>query len=130
MYRLSMAMTVWQEKAERARAALARLREATESAVVYARHDAEAVGAAVLMGAVRGAFEASGKDYSIPVPGGMSIPPELPVGLLLLGIAFSAQTDASADFHAAGAGILAYSGGREAENYMRARGTKKAGEAQ
>jgi hypothetical protein len=125
-----MAITVWQEKAERARAALARLREATESAVVHARHDAETVGAAVIAGAVRGAFEASGKTYAIPAPGGMSIPPEVPLGLLLLGIAFSGQSDASADFHAAGSGVLAYSGGREAENYMRARGALKPGEAQ
>lgn len=125
-----MAITKWQEKAERARAALARLREATESAVVHARHDAETVGAAVIAGAIRGSFEASGKDYSIPVPGGGKMPPELPLGLLLLGIAFSGQTDASADFHAAGSGVLAYSGGREAENYMRTRGALKAGEAQ
>lgn len=123
-------MTKWQEKAERARAALARLREATESAAIHVRHDGEAIAAGTLAGAIRGAFEASGKTYSIPAPGGMSIPPELPLGLLLLGIAFSGQTDATQDFHAAGAGVLAYSGGREAENFMRRRGAMKAGEAQ
>lgn len=120
----------WQEKAERARAALARLREATESAVVHARHDAETVGAAALAGAIRGSFEASGKDYSIPIPGGGRMPPELPLGLLLLAVGFSGQTDASTDFHAAGSGVLAYSAGREAEIYMRTKGALKQGEAQ
>lgn len=125
-----MAMTKWQEKAERARAALARLREATQSAAIHVRHDGEAIAAGTIAGAIRGAFEASGKEYAIPAPGGTKVPPELPLGLLLLGIAFSGQTDVSDDFHAAGSGVLAYSGGREAENFMRARGSKKPGEAQ
>lgn len=125
-----MAISVWQEKAERARASLARLREKFTGVAVHVRHDLEAVGAGGIAGAVRGAFEASGKDYSIPAPGGTRLPPEVPAGLLLLAIAYSKQTDASDDFHAAGAGVLAYSAGREAENYMRLRGSKPPGTVQ
>lgn len=119
-------LTEWKSKAERAAKALARLREATESAVVHARHDAEVVGAGVVAGAIRGAFEATGKDYSIPVPGaGMSIPPEYVGGGLLLALAFSEQTDASADFHSAGSGILAFIGGLQARDFMRDREERK-----
>jgi hypothetical protein len=125
-----MAITVWQEKAERARAALANLREKTKSAVVLGRRAGESIVAAGVAGAVRGSFEASGKDYSIPGPNGSKIPPELPAGGLLLAIALSGKTDASDDLAAAGAGILAYSAGREAENWMRAKGTKPPGAVQ
>lgn len=125
-----MAIVAWKEKAERARAALARLRDATQSAAVHVRHDGEAIAAGGIAGAIRGSFEASGKDYSIPGPGGAKIPPELPLGLLLLAIGFSGQTDASDDFHAAGSGVLAYSAGREAESWMRTKGTKPAGAVQ
>lgn len=113
-------------KATRATKALATLRELAESGIVHARHDAETVGAAVLMGGIRGAFEATGKDFSIPGPGGMKIPPEMPLGLLFLGLGFSGKTDADRDFHSIGSGILAYSGGREAENFMKTRQAKKA----
>ena len=123
-------MSTWMEKAERAQASLAKLREHTKSVIPKVRHDVEAVAAGTLVGAIRGAFEASGKDYSLPGPGGMKIPPEVPLGGLALAIAFSGQTDVSEDLHAIGSGILAYSGGREAENYMRARGTKAPGGVQ
>lgn len=121
-----MAISVWEEKAQRAKAALARLREATTGAVVHARHDGEAIAAAAIAGAVRGAFEATGKKYAIPGPSGTSIPPELVAGGLVLAVAFSGQTEVSDDLHAAGTGVLAYSAGREAENYMRTRATKPA----
>lgn len=114
-------MTQWMEKAERAQAALAKMREHARSVIPKVRHDAEAVVAGTLAGAIRGAFEATGKDYSLPGPGGMKIPPELPIGGLLLALAFSGQTEVSDDLHAAGSGVLAYSGGREAENYFRLR---------
>lgn len=125
-----MAIIKWKEKAERAQRALVRLRDATKGAAIHVRHDGETIGAAALAGAIRGSFEASGKEYAIPAPNGKKLPPELPMGLLLLGIAYSGQTDVSNDFHAAGAGILAYSAGREAEAFMKAKGSKKAGEAQ
>jgi len=114
-------MTAWMEKAERATAALARAREAARSVIPKVRHDGEAIAAGFIAGAVRGSFEATGKDYSLPGPGGMKIPPEVAAGALLLGIAFSGQTEVSDDLHAAGSGILAYSAGREAENYFRTR---------
>jgi hypothetical protein len=125
-----MAITVWQEKAERARAALANLREKTKSAVVIGQRSLMSVAAGGLAGAVRGAFEASGKDYSIPGPGGAKIPPELAIGGLAMAVALSGQTDVSDSVAASGAGVLAYSAGREAENYMRARGAKTPGAVQ
>lgn len=123
----ALTLTEWKKKAIRAKEALQKFREATESAVVHARHDAETVGAAVFAGGVRGAFAATGKDYSIPGPGGAKIPPEVPAGLLLLGIAFSEQTEISADLHAAGSGILGYIGGRQAEEWMRTREVRRNG---
>lgn len=114
-------ITSWKDRAERARKALARTREALDGNIVHTRHDLEAIGAGILAGTVRGAFMATGKDYSIPVPGGGGIPPEVPAGLLLLGLAFSGQTDANADLHAAGSGILAFIGGRQAELWMKTR---------
>ncbi len=125
-----MAIVSWKDKAERARAALARLRETSKDWVTNARHDGETIGAGIAAGAVRGAVEASGKDYSIPGPGGRKVPPEVVAGGLLLAIAYSGQTDVSKDLHALGAGVLAYSGGREAENWMKARGSKPPGVAQ
>jgi hypothetical protein len=123
------AIVSWKDRAERARAALARTRAALDSNIVHARHDIEAVGAGVVAGAIRGSFEATGKDYSIPGPGGAKIPPELPGGLLLLGLAFSGQTDAGADLHAAASGVLAYLGGRQAELWMKTRELAKNGGA-
>lgn len=111
----------WKDKALAARRALARTREAIEGAVPHARHDGEVIGAAIVAGAVRGSFEATGKDYSLPGPGGAKIPPELVGGLLLEALAFSRQTEVSDDLHALGSGVLAYIGGREAELYMRTR---------
>jgi hypothetical protein len=126
-----MAITLWKDKAERARAALARFKKHTTSNMVNARHDAEAVIAGGIAGAIRGSFEASGKDYSLPGPNGSKVPPELLIGGLLLAIGFSGQADeATRDFHSAGSGVLAYSAGREAENYMRLKGTKPAGAVQ
>ena len=126
-----MAISVWQEKAQRARAALANFKEKTKSAVVIAQRAGTSVVAAGLAGAVRGSFEASGKDYSIPGPGGAKVPPELLAGGLSLAAAMSGQADAATNVLAdAGAGILSYSAGREAENYMRSRGTKTPGAVQ
>lgn len=125
-----MAISVWQEKAERARAALANLREKTKSAVVNARRDGTVIGAGILAGTVRGAFEASGKEYVVPGPNGIKVAPELLAGGLALAVAFSGQTEASETLHLAGAGILAYGGGREAEMWMKARGSKAPGVAQ
>lgn len=113
-----MAITVWQERAERARKALAKFKEASESAVLHLRHDGETIFAGAAAGAVRGAFQASGKDYSIPAPGGGKIPPELVISGLLLAAAFSGQTEVSNDLHSLGSGVAAYSAGREAELYM------------
>jgi hypothetical protein len=125
-----MAIVAWKEKAERAAAGLARLREATKSVAAHVRKDGETIAAGGLAGAVRGAFEASGKEYAIPGPNGTKIPPEIPAGLLLLAIAYSKQTDVSDDLHQAGAGVLAYSAGRELEGWMRSRGSKPAGAVQ
>lgn len=125
-----MAIVSWKDKAERARKALANLREASKDWVTNARHDGETVGAGVLAGTIRGAVEASGKEYAIPGPGGRKIAPELVAGGLLLAVAYSGQTEVSKDLHALGAGVLAYSGGREAEIWMKARGTKTPGAAQ
>lgn len=125
-----MAIVSWKDKAESARKALARMREASKDWVTNARHDGETVAAGVLAGTVRGAVEASGKDYSIPAPGGRKVPPELVIGGLLLATAYSGQTEVSKDLHALGSGVLAYSGGREAEMWMKARGTKPPGVAQ
>jgi hypothetical protein len=125
-----MAIVAWKEKAERARAALARFRKASESAAIHVRHDGEAIVAGAVAGAIRGSFEASGKDYSIPGPNNAKIPPELLMGGLLLAIGFSGQTDVSDDFHAAGSGVLAYSAGREAEAFMRLKGSKPPGTVQ
>lgn len=116
---------VWQEKAERARASLAKLRETAVAVIPKVIHATEAIAAGTIAGAIRGAFQATGKDYSLPGPGGMKIPPELPVGTLLLTIALSGQTKVSDDLAAMGSGVLAYSGGREAEQYMTKR--QKAG---
>lgn len=125
-----MAITVWQERAERARSALASLREKTKSAIVHARRDGETIAAGALAGAIRGAFEASGKEYAIPGPNGSKIPPELAIGGLVLAIAYSGKTEVSDDLHAAGAGVLAYSAGREAETFMRLKGAKPPGAVQ
>lgn len=126
-----MAISVWQEKAQRARAALANFREKTKSAVVVGQRAGTSVVAGGLAGAVRGAFEASGKDYSIPGPGGSKIPPELVVGGLGLVAAMSGKLDSATQAVAdSAAGVLAYSAGREAENYMRMRGTKPPGAVQ
>lgn len=125
-----MAIVSWKERAERASARLARFREESKSAVVNTRHNLETVAAAGLAGAVRGAVQATGKEYAIPGPGGMKVPPELVVGGFLLGIAYSGQTDVSRDLHAAGSGIIAYSAGREAEQFMMKRGTKPPGTVQ
>lgn len=111
----------WKEKALRAQRALVRTREALEEAVPNARHDGEVIAGGVLAGMVRGAAMGTGKDYSIPGPGGAKIAPELAVGLLIEALAFSRQTEISRDLHALGSGILAYGAGREAENYMRNR---------
>lgn len=125
-----MAISVWQEKAERARAALATLREKTKSVVAHARRDGETIAGGALAGAIRGAFEASGKEYSVPGPNGMKIPPEVLMAGLVLGVAYSGQTDVSDDLHALGAGIGAYGAGREAEKFMAARGAKPPGAMQ
>lgn len=119
-------MVSWKDRAERARAALAKTRAALDSNIVHTRHDIEAIAAGTVAGAIRGSFEATGKDYSIPGPGGAKIPPELPAGALLLALAFSGQTDSGADLHAAGSGILAYLGGRQAENWMKTREVRRA----
>jgi hypothetical protein len=125
-----MAISVWEEKYERARAGLANLREKTKSVAINARYDLETVAAGGLAGAIRGAFEASGKTYAIPGPNGTMVPPEVPAGLALLAIAYSGKSEASQDFHRAGAGVLAYSAGRELENWMRTKGAKPAGAVQ
>lgn len=125
-----MAISVWQEKAERARAALANLREELKSGVVNARYDGETIMAGGLAGALRGAFEASGKEYAIPGPNGMKIAPEVLIAGGLLAVAYSGQTEVSQDLHRMGAGVGAYSAGREAEIWMKARGTKPPGAAQ
>jgi hypothetical protein len=114
-------MAAWMEKAERAQAAVKRLREHAEATLPKAIHATEAVAAGTLCGAVRGAFEATGKEYAIPGPGGVKIPPEVLIGALTLAVAASGQTDLSDDLFAIGGGVLAYSGGREAENYFRTR---------
>ena len=118
---MSSNLTVWRGKAERAAKALAKLREATQSAVVHARHDGETIAGGAVAGAIRGAFEGTGKDYAIPVGGGMTIPPEMVAGSLALAVAFSGQTDASADFHAFGSGILAFGSGHMAYEWFKAR---------
>ena len=126
-------MSTWMEKAERAQTSLANLRKASAAALPKVIHDSEAIGGGLLMGLIRGAAEATGKDYSIPGPNGIKIPPEVPVGLLFLATALSGQTPVSDDLHAIGAGVLAYSAGREAENFMRLRAANakiKAGEVQ
>jgi hypothetical protein len=120
-FRMAGAIVSWKDRAERARKALAKAREELDGNIVHTRHDLEAVGAGLLAGTIRGAALAAGKDYSIPAPGGSKIPPEVPAGLLLLGLAFSGQTEASADLHAAASGVLAYIGGRQAEEWMRTR---------
>lgn len=125
-----MSMTVWQERAERARTALANFREKTKSGIVLARRAGETVVAAGIAGAIRGAVQATGKDYSIPGPNGAKIPPELVGGGLLLAVALSGQTDATDDLLAAGSGVLAYSAGREAEQYMMRKGAKPPGTVQ
>jgi len=126
-----MAIVAWKERAERARASLANLKAKAKSAVVLGRYAGESVVAAGVMGAIRGSAEASGKDYSIPLPNGKKLAPELPVGGLLLAVAMSGKADdASKDLAAMGAGVLAYSAGREAENYMRTKGTKPPGAVQ
>lgn len=121
------AIVSWKDRALRARAALAKTRDQLDSNIVHTRHDLEAVGAGVIAGAIRGSFEATGKDYSIPAPGGGSIPPELPAAGLLLGLAFSGQTEVNGDLHAAASGILAYIGGRQAEKWMSTREARKNG---
>lgn len=127
-----MAITKWQEKYDRAKAALATFRERTQGVAVQARYTGEAVIAGALAGGLRGAVEASGKEYAIPTPGGgPKVPPELPIGGLLLAVAMSKPKAPSAsDFHAAGTGILAFLGGREAENFMRKRGSLTPGAVQ
>lgn len=126
-----MAIVAWKERAERARASLANFKEKAKSAVVLGRLAGESVVAAAAMGAVRGAAQASGKDYSIPGPNGTKIPPELPVGGLLLAVALSGKADdTSKDIAALGAGVLSYSAGREAEQYMMKRGAKTPGGVQ
>lgn len=114
-------MTQWMEKAERAQASLAKLREHARSVIPHIRHDGETIAGGVVAGTIRGAFEATGKDYSIPGPGKTKLPPEVLGGGLILAVAYSGQTPVSDDLHAFGSGILAYSGGREAEHYMRTR---------
>jgi len=112
-------MTAWMEKAERAQAKLAQFREHAKSVIPKIRHNTESIAAGGLAGAMRGAFQASGKEYAIPVPGtGVKIAPELVIGGLALGVALSGQTEVSDDLHAIGAGVLAYSAGREAEIFM------------
>lgn len=106
------------EKAERATAALKRLRDSSKAQLPRVRHDLEAVSAGALAGAVRGAFQATGKEYALPGPNGLKIAPEIPLGGLVLAVAFSGQTEVSDDLHAIGSGILAYSAGREAELFM------------
>lgn len=119
-------LTQWRKRAERAGVALAKLREATQSSVVHLRHDGETVGAGALAGIVRGAFEGTGKDYSIPLPGGIKLAPEMAIGGTLLLLAFSGQTDASADFHALGSGVMSFGSGMEAYTWMRNRKAVKA----
>lgn len=114
-------MAAWMEKAERAQAAVKRLREHAAATLPKVIHVTEAVAAGTMCGAVRGAFEATGKEYALPGPGGVKIPPELVIGGLALAVAVSGQTAVSDDLHAIAGGVLAYSGGREAENYFRTR---------
>jgi len=114
-------MTQWMEKAERAQAQLKRLREHASATLPKVIHVTEAVAAGTMCGAIRGAFEATGKEYAIPGPGGIKVPPELVIGGLALAVAVSGQTDVSDDLHAIAGGVLAYSGGREAEHFMRTR---------
>lgn len=125
-----MAISVWQEKAERARSQLAALREKTKSAVTYVKRAGEAALGAAIAGSLRGAAEGSGKDYSIPGPNGTKIPPELAIGGLALAVAASGKTEVSDDIANAASGVLAYSAGREAENFMRSKGTKTPGAVQ
>lgn len=114
-------MTAWMEKAERATAAVKRLREHAAATLPKVLHVGEAALAGTMCGAIRGAFEATGKEYAIPGPGGTKIPPELLIGGLALAIAASGQTPVTDNVYAISGGVLAYSGGREAENYFRTR---------
>jgi hypothetical protein len=126
----TMAISKWEEKYDRAKAALANLRERTTGGMVMARYTGEAAVVAGIAGGIRGAVEASGKKYAIPSPGG-DIPPELPASALLLLLAMSKPKGKTAkDFHAGGTGVLSYLTGRSAENFMRKRGSLTPGEVQ
>lgn len=121
-----MAITKWQAKAEKLAKGFKNLKEATLGNVVHVRHDAETVMAAAMMGGVRGAFEATGKQFDIPGPGGSKIPPELIIGSIVLGIgvtdaAMNKTSETAADFHAAGSGILALAAGNMTRDWMRTR---------
>lgn len=121
-----MAITKWQAKAERVSKAFRQLKDATLGNVVHVRHDVEAVAAATVIGAVRGAFEAQGKSFDIPGPGGVKIPPELVIGSIVIGIgaadaASNRLSETAADFHAAGSGVLAAGAHNMAREFMKAR---------
>lgn len=121
-----MAMVKWKDRALRAANTLATVRESIEGAIPNARHDGEVVVGGALAGGIRGAFEASGKEYAIPAPGGIKLPPEIVIGTALEALAFAKpKSDASRDIHAVASGILAYSAGRELENWMRTRQAAK-----
>ena len=105
----------------RAKTALAKLREETQSTVVHLRHDTETIAGAGFAGLVRGAFEGTGKDYAIPLPGGIKLAPEIAAGAGLILLAVSGQTDASADFHALGSGVAGFGVGIEGYKWMMAR---------
>lgn len=120
-------ITQWRARAERAQKALVRFREATSSNVVHARHDAESVICGGLAGLARGAVEASGREYAIPLGGGLSIPPEAIVGGIGLAVALSGQTDVTADLHAGASGILAYGAGHQAREFMLAKRNRAEG---
>jgi len=122
-----VAISKWEAKAERVSKALSKLKDATLGNVVHVRHDVEAVAAATMIGAVRGAFEAQGKSFDIPGPGGVKIPPELVIGTLVIGIgaadaASNRMSETAADFHAAGSGVLAAGAHNMAREFMKGRG--------
>lgn len=113
-----MAISPWQTKAERALKAFKKFREQTDSNIVHARHDAESVAAGTIAGLIRGAFEGTGKTYAIPLGKGVSLPPEMALGGMLAALAFSGQTEATADLHALSAGVLSYGAGHQAREWM------------
>lgn len=118
-------ITSWKEKAERARAALARVREHAEDAVVNLRTDAETLGSAAAVGFMKGMVEANGKQFA--VGSANAVPGELIIGLGLKALAYSkVGGKATEDIHALGNGPLAYLAGSRAYEAAKNRAVKKA----